>query len=259
MKKTFKVLAISCLIFFSFAFSTSAKISYPKPSANFFVNDFANVISSAAKTKMQSQGENLYNACKAQVVVTTVENLQGMDIESYSIGLAREWGIGDKEKNNGILLLLSVEDREVRIEVGYGLEGALPDSKTGRILDTYGMKYFSKNNFSDGLQAVYNSLINEVYIEYGLDPDENYEPVEDDDESISDIIMTVIILLILVFLIFGRIRRRPEFIGPFMFGGYHGGGFGGHGSGGGFGGGFGGGGFSGGGGGFGGGGSSRGF
>lgn len=197
-------------------------------------------------------GVNLYNASKAQVVVVTVDSLDGKDIDSYALGLARSWGIGDKDKDNGVLLLLSVTDREVKIEVGYGLEGALPDSKTGRILDTYGMDYFRVDAFGQGIYNVYNSLVNEVYIEYGMSPDEDYIPVEEDSLSFSSIAYVVFLIVVLV-VVLPRMRFGFPFIffgGPRGPRGFGGGGFG-SGSGGGFGG------FSGGGGGFGGGGSSR--
>ena len=203
---------------------------------------------------MQSQGESLYSACGAQVVVATVSDLGGDDIESYSLNMARSWGIGDKDENNGVLLLLAVSERKVRIEVGYGLEGALPDSKTGRILDTYGMDYFRNDEFSEGLASVYNSLINEVYIEYGLVADENYTPVRNysgDDELFSAVVAVFVVIAVIIYLIlrrilpFGHRHYRGGFYGGGSFGGgsFRGGG----------------GGFSGGGGSFGGGGSSRGF
>lgn len=222
----------------------------PNPTENFFVNDFAGVISQSDAAKMQSEGEALYKKCGAQVVVAAVKSLDGRSIEDYSLEMARTWKIGDAEEDNGILLLLSVEERKVRIEVGYGLEGALPDSKTGRILDTYGISWFKANNFSKGLAAVYDSLVNEVYIEYGYEPDSKYEPVENNYLD-SDLELLAYILLIIGFFIFliivsvlnATFRRKRKYYG----GGNH---FGGH---------YGGGGFSGGGGSFGGGGSSRGF
>lgn len=246
-----------CLFSWLVILPASGTSSAPQPTDGFFVNDFANVIDPADEAEMQAQGEKLFYACKAQVVAATVENLQGEDIESYSLALARKWGLGGQDEDNGVLLLLSVEDRKVRIEVGYGLEGALPDSKTGRILDTCGMEYFSSDDFSTGLRAVYDALVNEVYIEYGLEPDADYEPVE--EVGVSDVISIVIVVVIIILIIlFGRHRPGPRSVGPTFFGrrgGFYGGGF--RGGGGGFSGG--GGGFSGGGGSFGGGGSSRGF
>ncbi len=253
MKKIISVLVAAWLLF-AFSVTGFAQTTYPKPTDNFFVNDFADILSNEQEAAMQSLGVNLYNASKAQAVVVTVDSLEGRDIDSYALGLARSWGIGDKEKDNGVLLLLSVNDREVKIEVGYGLEGALPDSKTGRILDTYGTDYFKANDFGKGLFSVYNSIVNEIYIEYGLSPSEDYTPVEDGSSSFSNIAYVVFLLVVLLVVL-----PRMRFGFPFLF---FGGPRGPRGSGGGFGGGgFGGGGFSGGfrggGGGFGGGGASR--
>ncbi|MBQ0084313.1 MAG: TPM domain-containing protein, partial [Clostridiales bacterium] len=213
MKKRIIALFCAVALFPVLCFSVSAKTSYPKQTDRFFVNDYASVLSAEAENQMYEQGKKLYYACKAQVVAVTVNSLDGEEIEDYAYNLARSWKLGDKEKDNGILLLLSLTERKVRIEVGSGLEGALPDSKTGRILDTYGVDYFKNDEFEDGILSVYNSLINEVYIEYGLEPDADYEPVEDDDGSIWPAL--IIFALIILFNIWsakkggGRIRFFP--------------------------------------------------
>lgn len=245
MKKIYTVfaaLAVFLVLFSNVAFAADL----PKPTKNFFVNDFANVISNADEEKMQQQGEALFKECGAQVVVVTVKSLNGEDLESYSLNLARSWRIGSDKNDDGILLLLAVDERKVRIEVGYGLEGALPDSKTGRILDTYGVDRFKKNDFSTGLAAVYDSLVNEVYIEKGLDPADGYTPVEDYSLTTKEKVIAygIIALIVLAFIFTNRGKRKRGFV--YYGGGFGGGGFSGSGS-------------SGGGGSFGGGGSSRGF
>lgn len=258
MKKIIAVFTAVLVLLSSSALGAFA-INIPKATSNFFVNDFANVISNEDENKMQQQGETLYKKFGAQVVVVTIKSLDGASLEDYSLQLARSWGIGSKNDDNGILLLLAVDERKVRIEVGTGLEGALPDSKTGRILDNYGMSYFKENNFSQGLSSVYSSLVNEVYIEYGEEPEDGYTPISQDDSEdnsdIAEIIAAIPILIIVLIALFGgrRRRRRGFFFGGFDDDDFHGG------IGGGFSGGSGGGGFSGGGGGFSGGGSSRGF
>lgn len=250
MKKIYTVFAALAVFLVLFT-NVAIAADLPKPTKNFFVNDFANVISNADEEKMQQQGETLFKECGAQVVVVTVKSLNGEDLESYSLNLARSWRIGSDKNDDGILLLLAVDERKVRIEVGYGLEGALPDSKTGRILDTYGVDRFKKNDFSTGLAAVYDSLVNEVYIEKGLDPADGYTPVEDYSLTTKEKVITygIIALIVLAFIFTNRGKRKRGFV--YYGGGFGGGGFSGSGSSGG--------GFSGGGGSFGGGGSSRGF
>lgn len=245
MKRIISLIAAVFLLF-TCCLSATAKKAYPKPTDNFFVNDFANVLSQDAENKISLQAQNLYYACKAQAVVVTIDTLDGVSIDDYAYDLANDWGIGDKDEDNGILILLAVNDREVRIEVGSGLEGAIPDSKAGRIIDTYGIDYFAVDSFSEGIESVYNSVVNEIYIEYGLSPDENYVPVEE-ESSVGGIIFSFVFMFSLIALSFA-LRKKGIFIFPFGFpgggGGFRGGG---------------GGGFSGGGGGFSGGGGSRNF
>jgi uncharacterized protein len=236
--------------------------TFPKPTERFYVGDFADIISDSEEANMVEKAAALAEATTAQVVVVTVESLNGYEISDYALEIGREWGVGDKEADNGIVILLSTGEREVYVAVGYGLEGALPDSKTGRIIDVYGIDYFKQDNFSQGLIAVADAVINEVYIEYGMAPESGYVSIDNvtTEESLSEsggsVIISWFILLIIIFVLSFFGRGRIPFIwfgGPGSFGGgYRSGGFG---SGGGssFGG------FRGGGGSFGGGGAGRGF
>lgn len=181
--------------------------------------------------------------------------------------LGREWGVGDKDKNNGVVLLLAVSERQVAIQVGYGLEGRLTDGKTGRILDNYAIPYFKEDDFSAGLSETYKAISAEVYAEYGVEPEITYEYNEYEEEGISedvaDTAMTILIIIIIILLSIirrDRLRHSRFIFFPFIGGGRGGSGGSFHGgSSGGFSGGRGGGGFSGGGGSFGGGGSGRSF
>ncbi len=235
------------------------KDQFPTATEKFFVNDFAEVLTEADANTIYTSGVALQEATTAQAVVVTVESLDGKEAADYALELGRQWGVGDKNKDNGVVILLSESDREIYISVGYGLEGALPDSKTGRIIDTYGISYFSSDNFSAGLLGIYNAIVNEIYIEYGMQPAENYVPMNvlsQDEESqvgFGKVAISWLVLIIIVAIYvtaFGRRGGLFLFGGPRFFGGshYHGG-FGG--SSGSFGG------FRGGGGGFGGGGAGR--
>ena len=246
-----------------FILPLSAANKYPKPTSQFFINDFAEVIEQSAEDEIYSKGAALQEKTTAQVVVVTVDTLDGEEPADYALELGREWGVGQEEEDNGVVILLAKTERQIYIAVGYGLEGALPDSKTGRIIDIYGLDYLKNNDFSNGLLEIFKAVVNEVYIEYGEEPEEGYTAIEDTNEEtleeygarvlVSWVIMIAVVILFI--LIFGR-RRRGFFWfgGPGGFGG--GSGFGGFsgGSGGSFGGGF-----SGGGGSFGGGGAGRGF
>ena len=260
MKTTYKkilCLLTAAVILFCFC-GCEETDPYPKPTEKFFINDFASVIDDESENLIYKAGVQLNKKTGAQVVAVTVETTDNEEIGEYALELGRKWEIGEKEKNNGVLILLASEDRNIYIAVGYGLEGALPDSKTGRLLDVYAIPYLKQDDFSKGLSSVYSAVVNEVYIENGIEPTGEYIPIDqipDTQEKttpasvlISWIIMIVIIVVLNIFF-----RGRMGFPLFFFFGGPKGGG----GSGG-FGG-FSGGGFSGGGGSFGGGGAGRSF
>lgn len=225
--------------------------SFPKPTDKFFVNDFAGVINSEDEEKIYGIGADLYNKTTAQVVVVTVDTLEGQDIRDYGYRLGREWGVGQAGQNNGVLLILAVQDRQVGIETGYGLEGVLTDLKTGQILDTYAMPYLRQNDYSTAMVQAYGALVNELAKYYNVEIDSEIAVEQGTDSFDLMRVLGVLILVLFISSFFGSGRRFIFFPGFFRFGGR--GGFGGF-SGGGRGG-FGG--FSGEGGSFGGGGSSR--
>ena len=184
--------------------------------------------------------------------------------------MGREWGIGGESKDNGLLILLSVGDREIRLEVGYGLEGAINDAKAGRLIRDYAQSYYASDDFDTGTLELYNAAISIIREEYGLDPLEGYENESgeydystDEDFDAGDWVYIILLILVLgrfvavpfIFVIINMFRSfagKKPLRGGCLMGGGGGGSFGGH-RGGGFGGG---GGFSGGGGSFGGGGAS---
>lgn len=248
IKKTALLTILLCFLFSVQAFA----YDFPEPTRNFFVNDFANVIDSDDENEIMNIGSSLNNQTTAQVVVVTVDSLNGYDENEYALELGREWGVGDDEKNNGVVILLSVSDRKISIQVGYGLEGCLNDAKVGRILDEYAIPYLSDDNFSKGLTEAFKAVVTVIYDEYGVTPDFDYDyddySADEDDSVVSSVFAFFFILALVVFMI-----KHPGLFVLFGgFGGHHGGHHGGgrHGGGGGF---------SGGGGSFGGGGASRGF
>ena len=115
------------------------------------VNDFAGVINSQTAQQLESALLDLERQTGAEVAVVTVPTVPGGDIEKAAADLARDWGIGKRGKDDGVLILCAVQDRRVRIEVGYGLEAILPDAKTGRIIDEQMLPRFRAGDFSTGL------------------------------------------------------------------------------------------------------------
>lgn len=144
------ILLLQC--FFA-ACATAAPQIPPKPTAaaGIYVQDYAQVLSAEDKRRLLSIGQELDNKTTAQLAVVTVKTLEGQPIEDYALAILREWGIGSKEKNNGALIVVAVQDRRSRIEVGYGLEGLLTDGLTGRIQDQAMIPYFRKGNYAAGI------------------------------------------------------------------------------------------------------------
>ena len=256
MKRLISIAAV-LLVLFALC-GCEEKDKYPEPTDNFYVNDFADVMTDSDEGEFLSRAVALEKATTAQVVIATVEDLGGDEPYEYATELGRQWGVGNDETDNGVLILFARDDREIFIAVGYGLEGALPDSKTGRIIDVYGLEDLKNDNFSKGILSIGKALINEVYIEYGLQPEEEYVNIDNIQEEIIDpakvgVSWAVLIIILIILMLLSRRRGGIIFFPMFHGGGFHGGG--------GFhsGGGFSSGGFSGGGGSFGGGGAGRGF
>jgi uncharacterized protein len=120
--------------FFVFILILSAPLFAQAPSQfrpTGYVNDFAHVLDSTTIGVLTNVAQQIDDKAQAQIAVVTVPNLGGSDIESYAVDMYKQWGVGNKKTDKGVLILLAVEDRKYRIEVGYGLEPILPDGKTG--------------------------------------------------------------------------------------------------------------------------------
>jgi len=96
-----------------------------------YVNDFAGVLDAGSAQRIAQICAQIEQKANAQIAVVTVHSLDGSDIESYAVDLYKQWGIGAKSTNRGVLILLTVDDHHYRVEVGYGLEPILPDGKVG--------------------------------------------------------------------------------------------------------------------------------
>ncbi len=115
------------------------------------VSDWAGVFTPEQKADLENRIVAVRQSSGAQLAVVAVKSLQGGEIDDFAAKLFAQWGIGEKGKDNGVLLLAAIEDRKLRIEVGYGMEGVLNDAKTGRIQDEYIIPRFKDGNFGQGL------------------------------------------------------------------------------------------------------------
>ncbi|KGP75106.1 methanol dehydrogenase, partial [Desulfosporosinus sp. Tol-M] len=241
--KRIPLLAVLILLFLAIASPLrAAGPDIPQPSREFYVLDQANVLEPAAEQLIIQTSASLAQKTKAQIVVVTVNSLNETAPEEYALSILRGWGIGDKNLNNGLLILVSPTDRVSRIEVGYGLEGTLPDAKTGQIQDEYMLPYFQKNDYNQGILNGYSALAQVVAKEYQVTLEINPPQALPDSSSSSSnnplpLWAKVIIGILLILLIYFDHRFFNSFFFGFILGMLFRGGGGRGGGGGGFGGG----------------------
>lgn len=116
-----------------------------RPAAD--VNDFAGVLTPAQKESLEARCRQLREKTGAELAVVTLKSLEGEQIDDFAAGLFKQWGIGQKDRDNGVLLLVALDDRKARIEVGYGLEEILPDALAGRVLGEQLFPAFKRHQF----------------------------------------------------------------------------------------------------------------
>lgn len=242
------IFSMAVLILFTFpAMAFAADVPKPKGDS-FYIQDFANVLSSEQEAKLTEYSMRLDDATTAQLGVLILSTIGDDPVEVFAVDALREYGLGTKEDDNGALLVVTTEpnsndNRHFFFTVGYGLEGALPDGKVGRIIDQQAMPYLQEGRPDQAILHAYEAFFNEIAKEYDWDGRmDEVEEVAEEDEGIS---FPFILLIIVVFLLIQFINRRG---GPGGRGGSRGhrrggtvffpGSFGGGSSGGGFGGGF---------------------
>lgn len=145
-KRYFLLLLLVCFL----AHLAAARAELPVPPLTGRVNDTAGILSPAERAQLDSMLAEYEKATSTQIVILTVKSLQGDPIEDFGIRVAQAWKIGQKGKDNGIIIIHSVEDREIRIEVGYGLEGVLPDLAANRIIREVLGPAFRAGKYYDG-------------------------------------------------------------------------------------------------------------
>jgi uncharacterized protein len=240
------------LILLSFFLSATTELfGFTVPKLTSYVNDYANVMSSGTVNELNTVLKDYQDKTKNQLFILTVPSIEdAASIEEYSLAVAEKWKPGFKGSDNGIMMVFAMQEKRMRIDVGYGLEGKVPDAIVSRIIRNEISPRFKQGMFDDGIKAGVVSIIKELG---GYDA--SSIPVQDAPKSkASGRMHSFLIFIFIALFIFFRIIFLPL---SMLGGGRRGGGSGGMFFGGGFGGGGSGGGFSGGGGGsFGGGGAS---
>jgi uncharacterized protein len=159
--RTGKILLALGIIALLFGAAASwAADSFPKPVGA--VNDFARVIPSDYKNRMEGLSQEVLEKTGTAIVVVTVESIGDNELNDYVNRLYKAWGIGKKGEDKGVLIFLTLKERKFRIETGYGVEGILPDGLVGEIRDRYAIPYFRKGDFGQGLSNAVTALASVV-------------------------------------------------------------------------------------------------
>lgn len=159
MKKFLITLGLLCAPLFLLAYTSPGK-----PTG--FVNDFVGVFSTEEKAELEQTLSNFEKSSSNEISVVTIETLADETIETYAVKLFEEWGIGKANNDNGVLLLIALEEREMRIEVGYGLEGALTDALSSNIIRTVLTPAFQEGKFYAGVSEALLAIISATKGEY---------------------------------------------------------------------------------------------
>lgn len=161
------------LLLCSVCFIPNASSNYPTPTNLKYINDYTNTISDDYKEKIVSIGKELEDKTTAQAVIVVIDSTDNVPIEDYSNKLFRSWGIGQSSKDNGLLILVAINDRAFRVEVGRGLEGAIPDALSNRVMESLAKPSFSEGNYGEGLLNSYSTFCDYIAEEYGVKLDKS--------------------------------------------------------------------------------------
>jgi len=146
------VLTVCALFLCAGAAVAAGEPSYPaRPQG--YVSDYAGVLDETTRAKISSLADELERKTGAQLAVVTVKSTAPETIEGYAVALFERWGIGRKGKDNGVLLLVALNERKLRIETGYGIEGMLPDALCDRIIREIMVPYFKRAQYSEGIYS----------------------------------------------------------------------------------------------------------
>jgi len=237
-----RILAIFFIVFSAIAVKgqTIQDIVKNKPAQ--LVNDYAHVLTDDQRQALEQKLVHYDDSTSTQIAIVTIKTLNDQPIEEAALAILRGWGVGNKKTNNGIVILAAIDDHKIRIETGYGLEGAIPDVTADQIIEDYIVENFRAGNYYRGFDQASDQLILAATGEYKAP--EGYHKGK--GRSIGSLFPIIVVIIIIILSIFrggrgggGMMSRRgsrgisPIWWLPLGGGGWSGGGGGGGWSGGG--------------------------
>ncbi|MBE6057828.1 TPM domain-containing protein, partial [Clostridium sp.] len=186
-----------------------AEKNFPKPTNLKYVNDYVGVIDDETKEYIVSVGNELEKKTGAQMSVVVIDSLEGSDVESYANTLFRQWGLGQKGKDNGVMILLSVKDKKWRVEVGRGLEGRITDIYSSRVMEQIAKPLLKEEKYGEAMKKVYSVFADDVAKEYNVTLEKNEKvKVPQKKKSGGGVIPAIIFIIILLSIFGGKGGRR---------------------------------------------------
>jgi uncharacterized protein len=202
MKYGFFSFIVAVVLLFCMQFAFAADQTYPdKPNPPRLVNDFAHCLSAAEVARLEQKLEQYATSSSTQITIVTINNLGGMDKEQYAVELFNRWGLGQKDKNNGVLLFVSVQDRAAWITVGTGLEGVMTDAKSGTIFRNELAPAFKEGHYFEGFSDACDAIIAVTKGEYTADKHHA------ERGGRGSFFVVIIIFIIILFFLRGNNRR----------------------------------------------------
>lgn len=186
----FFVLTFTCLSGFSQDFPE-------RPSQ--LVNDYTHTLSAPQIASLENKLILFDDSTSNQITVVILKSVGDYDINEYALELGRKWGVGGKNKNNGVVLLVALGDRKLSIQTGYGLEGALPDIYTKRIIENDIKPFFKEGKYYEGIESGTNAIISLIKGEY-----KNDRPKHNKDKGGAGAGFIVILIVIIIIILLKR-------------------------------------------------------
>jgi len=237
MRLFYRKIILSSVFMLTAGFLSSAQTLPARPQG--YVSDFTRALNLASQRRLESICAQLDQKTGVQIAVVTVASVKPYTIEQYAVKLFQDWGIGRKGKDEGILFLTALKDREVRIEVGYGLEGVVTDATSKTIIERAVLPFFRQEAYAEGIESGVSAIVGLIAKEKGITISGNKRalhqtgyPEREGGFNIFSLIFLIIFVILFI--------KNPRLFLFLMMMGMMGGGRRGSGYGGGFGGGFGG-------------------
>ncbi|MFA5909586.1 MAG: TPM domain-containing protein [Vicinamibacterales bacterium] len=213
-----KPIGAACACWILAAGLVLAQSGFPKPDG--YVSDFAGVLDQPAEDALEARLAEVERKSSSEIAVAIVKSLDGMSVEEYANRMFKEWGVGQAKTDNGVLVVVAPGEREMRIEVGYGLEGVLPDGLAGEIRDAQFLPRFREDDYAGGITAGVNRLADIVERNQVLTPEELARFNQSSDEPPVFVLVPFLGIFVAIGSFMIGLGFRTKAVFPILFGGF---------------------------------------